>query len=53
MASPTNPLAALMPQPYLDFAASPLGPALRRQPLNELSWRSTAMLRATDKCSDR
>ena len=33
MASPTNPLAALMPQPYLDFAASPLGPALRRQPL--------------------
>src|SRR5438270_127251 len=33
MTSPTNNLAALMPQSYLDAAASPLGPALQEQPL--------------------
>lgn len=33
MSGPTDILAALMPQAYLDTAASPLGPALRRQPL--------------------
>ena len=33
MAGPTSPLAALMPQAYLNVDASPLGPALRQQPL--------------------
>jgi hypothetical protein len=33
MAVPTDTRAALMPQAYLNVDASPLGPALRQQPL--------------------